>query len=63
MHETFWFFAILSYTSKHNFSFFLKDQLDRRGGGGGGGGGGKSVWTPSSNTLELEERVTNLLLK
>ena len=31
-----------------------------RGGGGGGGGGGgakKSVWVPSSNTVELEERI------
>ena len=34
-----------------------------RGGGGGGGGAKKSVWTPSSNTVELEERITNLLLK
>ena len=32
-------------------------------GGGGGGGAKKSVWTPSSNTVELEERITNLLLK
>ena len=31
--------------------------------GGGGGGAKKSVWTPSSNTVELEERITNLLLK
>ena len=23
----------------------------------------KSVWIPSSNTVELEERITNLLLK
>ena len=30
---------------------------------GGGGGAKKSVWTPSSNTVELEERITNLLLK
>ena len=32
-------------------------------GGGGGGGAKKSVWTPSSNNVELEERITNLLLK
>ena len=31
--------------------------------GGGGGGAKKSVWTPSSNTVELEERIMNLLLK
>ena len=30
---------------------------------GWGGGAKKSVWTPSSNTVELEERITNLLLK
>ena len=31
---------------------------------GGGGGGRKSVYeTPSFNTIELEERITNLLLK
>ena len=29
----------------------------------GGGEAKKSVWTPSSNTVELEERITNLLLK
>ena len=29
----------------------------------GGGGGEKSVWTPLSNTVELEERITNVLLK
>ena len=28
-----------------------------------GGGAKKSVWTPSSNSVELEERITNLLLK
>ena len=42
-------------------------SLPEAGGGGGGGGGGgvakKSVWTPSSNSVELEERIMNLLLK
>ena len=32
-------------------------------GGGGGGGQEKQYETPSSNTIELVERITNLLLK
>ena len=36
----------------------------RRGGGGGGGGGiCMDPIVQSSNTVELEERITNLLLK
>ena len=30
------------------------------GKGGGGGGNKKTVWTPSSNFVELNERITNL---
>ena len=35
-----------------------------RGGGGGGGGGKKNQYqTPSSNIVELKERIINLLSK
>ena len=43
----------------------IKIKVKALGGGGGGGGGGarKTVWTPSSNIVELNERITNLLSK
>ena len=48
------------------FTMKYYEAPSRGGGGGGGGGGGrqeKQYETSSSKTVELVERITNLLLK
>ena len=47
------------YTCKLSKLNIIQDE-----GGGGGGGGQRNLYgPPSSNTVELVERITNLLLK
>ena len=48
------------------YSHMRNQKLTKHEGGGGGGGGGggrarKTVRTPSSNIVQLKERIMNLL--